>query len=430
MKISDNIMRTYNCKESVLMISSYPDRNNRSIQKLNAVASYTDHLVPSLKTHLATQNRRLIILAEVLDTPCFYEEDGVLVIRCWYRNNLWLFPDLRAYTASFTEISRLFVQFEFNMFGKNISTLMFVAFMLWLRSKRYTTTVLLHQVLLDIGELSGHLNLGRRSLKTVLLNIALRCFYMLVAGISGSLVVHDSILKDRLGSITAKQVHVIPHGLGEHKERVSYDSARAELNVPPESFVVLCFGFITWYKGSDWIVDAFASNCDVVHNNRLRLIMAGGKSANLQNEPHYQSFYQSVSDSAASCENIFVTGFIPDEKVALYMAAADVCILPYRTQMSASGPLALALSFGKPFILSSNLRGALATEDIKDIMATHNVDSTDIVFDLKTEDLLSKLFHLQSHPKELARLSKFSVDISRSREWPVVARKFLNVIDA
>ncbi len=430
MKISDNIMRTYNCKESVLMISSYPDRNNRSIQKLNAVASYTDHLVPSLKTHLAVQNRRLIILAEVLDAPCFYEEDDVLVVRCWRRNNLLLFSDLRKVTASFTEISRIFVQFEFNMFGKNISTLVFVAFMLWLRSKGYTTTVLLHQVLLDIGELSGHLNLGRRSLKTVLLNIALRCFYTLVAGVSGSIVVHDTILRDRLESITTKHVSVIPHGLGEHKNRVSYDSARADLNIPPESFVVLCFGFITWYKGSDWIVDAFVRHCNLVRDNNLKLIMAGGKSANLQNEPHYQSFYQSVGASASLCENISITGFVPDEKVALYMSAADVCILPYRTQMSASGPLALALSFGKPFILSSNLRGVLATEDIKDIMLTHNVDSTDIIFDLKNEDLLSKLFYLQSHPKELAKLAKFSIDVSRSREWPVVARKFLNVIDA
>lgn len=129
--------------------------------------------------------------------------------------------------------------------------------------------------------------------------------------------------------------------------------------------------------------------------------------------------------------NVIHTGFVPNEEVFNYYCAADVVVLPYRTHMSASGPLSLALSYDRPFLISRNLCSMLNTEDIQQIMQDLEIDKEDIMFDMKKSgDLFEKIGELVCDKKRRSLLSTFSQRIKESRGWSKTSKKFLAVINA
>jgi glycosyltransferase involved in cell wall biosynthesis len=290
---------------------------------------------------------------------------------------------------------------------------------------------LLHQVVENLSELSQHINLKEGSIKLRLLQLFLRNFYIFVLLTANKVVVHDEILKQRLIRMRKREVHVIPHGQGEYKDVCAIINARQHLNIPKNDFVILCFGFVTWYKGTDWIVKKFLEfyklNPELTN---VRLILAGGESANLRDKPHYQRFYADVVANAKKSPYILHTGFVSDQDVPYYFCASDVAVLPYRTQMSASGPLAIALSFNRPFLLSESIKGLLETFDIKDEMAKLQLKSDDILFNMNNNSLFEKIYNLVSNKGELELLSRLSSAIREKRDWKVTSSMFIEVIDA
>src|SRR5581483_6301413 len=50
-------------------------------------------------------------------------------------------------------------------------------------------------------------------------------------------------------------------------------------------------------------------------------------------------------------------GFLTAEEIRIYLAACDAAVFPYRQVFGASGPLALALAQGRPFLLSDAFVG-------------------------------------------------------------------------
>lgn len=412
--------------KTLLMITSYPAHNDRSVHNLNAVASYADHLVLGLMANLAKMGKKLVVVAEQLyGMPELYTEpSGLLVSRVWRRNDWCLFDKILGFIKRVKDEDTIIIQFEFNMFGGSVLTLLFPAFLLLLRLQGKNPTVVLHQVVEDLNELVGHLNLQGKSLVVKLFNLVLRFFYFLVVSFAHKIVVHDDILRQRLVNmhVDAAKVFVVPHGLGEYKKPISKLEARRDLRLPLNAKIVLCYGFITWYKGSDWIVEQFATCNDLI------LVMAGGESPNLKSHKYYQAYYNSVRDSANKASNIILTGYLPESLVLKYFSACDVVVLPYRTQMSASGPLAVAFSLGKPFLLSDKLSGALATFDVKEEMLRQGINVSDLVFDLTAQSLFSKINAVLNDAELRAKISRLSVNISESRNWLNVSRLLLDTI--
>lgn len=420
----------YNSQNSVIMISSYPAKKDRSIKYLNAVASYADHLTPELNNSLVAKGKKLIILAEVLDGEEVYKENEVLVVRGWKRNSLFVFTQLMAVLSLFNNVSKVFLQFEFNMLGGASATGQLPLFLLTQKITGRDVTVLLHQVVENLGDLSGHIGVGKKSVKLFVLQSFLNIFYRLALITSGKIVVHDEILRTRLNRLmTTNKVYVIPHGLGEYKNTCSLFDARGKLGYSHDEFTILCFGFVTWYKGSDWVVDQVSEFIKSNPKEKVKLVIAGGESANLRTKPHYMKFYNDLKAKIDACPQITLTGFISDSDVQYYFCAADVVILPYRTQMSASGPLAVTLSFNKPFLLSDRLLGALETEDIKNAMKDLNMGTEEVSFSLEGSDFFEKIKALKSNESYLNVLSDLSSLVREQRDWTVVSKKFLEVIE-
>src|SRR5690606_38212874 len=136
-----------------------------------------------------------------------------------------------------------------------------------------------------------------------------------------------------------------------------YREARAALQWGEKDTVLLCFGFLAHYKGSDWVVKEIAHFLERSRDSHLRLVLAGGESPNHAGKPHYQQFVSDLTKLAMQHRNrIEITGFIAESRVSTHFCGADLALFPYRAFMSASGPLALALAFGTPFLLSAPLK--------------------------------------------------------------------------
>lgn len=427
------LINKYNKKDTLIIVSTYPKVENGIFKNVAGVSTYTYHLVPEMQQILAEDKRKIVILAEILDSnkePNIYEDRNILIYRCWKRHSLWAFSSIADAIKELNQINKIFIHFEFNMYGDEIVTGLFPLFLFKQKVKNKDVTLLLHQVVDDLSTLSEHINLRERSLKLLTYNFLLRKYYYLIAKWSSKVIVHDQLLKTRLQKMVQKPIFVIPHGLGEYENTCELFDAREILRIPKRSFVVLCFGFLTWYKGSDWIVNKFVEFYKKNNDKTIRLIMAGGPSANLKNKLHYQKYYNAILKAAQEVPTITVTGFIPDNEVHFYYCASDVVVLPYRTQMSASGPFAVGLSFDRPFLLSNNLSGVLETTDIKEKMRDLDFNIDDLTFNLQGGALFEKIASIMENKKAREQLTKLSQQIKEERHWSKICKKFLYIIDA
>lgn len=419
----------YNLNDSVIFITSFPARQNRSIQNLNAVASYSDHLISRFSKLLESKGMKVIILSEILDEEEVYEEGNVLVVRCWRRNKLPWILDIADAVGKFNKVNKIVVQFEFNMFGGIIATSLLPLLLCGLRLAGKSTILVMHQVVDDLNSLKGHLD--GDSIKISVFNPLLKLFNLTISAIANKLIVHEEVLKARLPQFVRNKIAVISHGVGEYKKgEYEVGSEKKNLGFGEDDFIILCFGFITWYKGSDAIVKSFVEYIKTNPNTNLRLVMAGGESANLKNKPHYQEFYKSVMAAALSCSRITVTGFVSDSDVPSYFKCADLVVLPYRAQMSGSGPLAVAFSFGKPFLLSQKLSGAILNPDFKEELENSGLNAEDLIFDISNNSLFSMIDKLKEDRLYVSKLAKLSESLGNRRSWGAVSEKYLEVIDA
>ena len=134
-----------------------------------------------------------------------------------------------------------------------------------------------------------------------------------------------------------RRVHVIPHGnyLGAYPNTITHNEARTQLDLAEGDFVFLFLGQIRPYKGVLELVEAFRS----LESAAARLLIAGKA--------------RDAADAALIVQRIagdrrirFDHGYVADERIQMYMNAADAVVLPYRDILT-SGAAILAMSFGK-----------------------------------------------------------------------------------
>ncbi len=144
-------------------------------------------------------------------------------------------------------------------------------------------------------------------------------------------------LRDRVGLDPAK-VRVIPHGAFDYLTRLP-----TEAPLPPElegaeGPVILCFGLLRPYKGTEVLLEAFAqlegAELWIVGNPRMDLEPLRALAA------------------AAPGRVRFLTRFVAEAEIPAIFRRADVVALPY-LDAEHSGVLYTGLAFGKPLVLSA-----------------------------------------------------------------------------
>jgi glycosyltransferase involved in cell wall biosynthesis len=169
---------------------------------------------------------------------------------------------------------------------------------------------------------------------------------------------------------------------------------------------VLCFGFVAPYKGLEPALDAAR-----VAGPDIELVVAGGEHPRLRESgDHYLDHLRNSNPHAR------FTGFVPDDDVADWFAAADLALFMYPQPVSASGGVALALAHGTPFLLSPEM--AATARAPRALVASRD-----------PSQLASLLRHLAADPAALARVRDAAYTMSGDRSWKAVAHRHLEIYE-
>jgi glycosyltransferase involved in cell wall biosynthesis len=145
-----------------------------------------------------------------------------------------------------------------------------------------------------------------------------------------------------------ERVVAIPHGdesLFRELADPAVDAAalRRRLELPGSARVVLLFGSLSRYKGVDLLLESFARV--VATNPDAHLAIAGFANPDFDLAAHREL----AERLGVAKRTRWAPGYVPAQEVAAWMELADVAVFPYR-ELSQSGALAIALTFGRPVV--------------------------------------------------------------------------------
>ncbi|HVS33090.1 MAG TPA: glycosyltransferase family 4 protein [Thermoanaerobaculia bacterium] len=147
-----------------------------------------------------------------------------------------------------------------------------------------------------------------------------------------------------------ERVAVIVHGneaiFGElRRSGTSAQTIRKRLEIGPDEKVVLFFGLLSRYKGTDVLLEAFPR---VHRETGARLVLAGFPSPEFDLAAQQQSTRVSGIEQAVR----WVPEYIPTDEVAAWMEMASVAVFPYR-DIYQSGALHVPHTFGVPIVATA-----------------------------------------------------------------------------
>ncbi|MDD3125247.1 MAG: glycosyltransferase [Candidatus Kapabacteria bacterium] len=170
----------------------------------------------------------------------------------------------------------------------------------------------------------------------------------------GYLTMSSTVENDLLNLEPNAKFLRLEHPLYTHfPPKVSRDEALQHLKLPKDKKYLLFFGFIRKYKGLDILIEALCTLPDDVH-----LIIAGEVYGKFDEYAELINRY-GLQERVHSYVRYIADGEVPD-----FFAAAEVCVLPYRSATQ-SGIIGIAFNFDLPVI-------ATDTGSLREMLETHS----------------------------------------------------------
>jgi glycosyltransferase involved in cell wall biosynthesis len=227
----------------------------------------------------------------------------------------------------------------------------------------------------------------------------------------------DDEMKRRLVRyMSEKKIKSVPFWIKDEKT-VSKKEARKKLGISQDKFVLLYFGFVTWYKGADWIIKTVGDKNFLRKHPKVHLVMAGGEAHSLKDKTYYQKYYSEQKLNVRNSKNITLTGFVKDEDVSAYFAAADAVVFPYRGLIGSSGAVTHAITHEKPFVLSSKMKGGLNNPVYQNAIRNSGLVTDELTFqhNLASFDDAVKFMEEKENLEKLTKVSRY-IKANRSFE--------------
>lgn len=181
--------------------------------------------------------------------------------------------------------------------------------------------------------------------------------------------------------------------------------------VRPAEDVVLFFGNLSYYKGPDLMLEAFA-RLSAPRRECTRLLMAGNPRMPAK------TLKQRAADLGIADRVDWDLRFIPDDEVDGIFSRATVVALPYR-HIERSGVLTTALSYGKPIV--ANRIGGFA-EMLEDGVQAFLVDPDD------PSAMAGRLEDVLANPDRARQMGEAALDLARNwRSWDETAGEMLDI---
>jgi glycosyltransferase involved in cell wall biosynthesis len=414
------LIKKYNNENNCIVISEFPSREK--IKNDTALARYGQNTISSLKINLLKENRKVIVLADIITKEEIYEQEDVLIIRCLKRNNIASFGRVIYYAFLLNKVKVILFEFEFAAYGNTLvsSTIPIVLLAFKLLGKK--TFFALHQVVSDIKTLNIHLNLSKKSPFLFILGKGLHIFYFMTGILADKIIVLEDELKSRLSSfVNPDKIMVIPHGI-EQTELASKPNGK--------DFVLLSFGYIAWYKGLEELITTFNKMPKKINGKNLKLIIAGGKGVAQKGKPHYEQYYNRIVSLAKNNPRITLTDFVPEKEIKNYFMASDLCIYPYKAFISSSGPLSFGVTYQKPLVLSNNLVDYLKSEDFNQAFIESKLSKNDLFIKINPSELERIIIKAISNKTYQQKMGLFTNSLLTYRNWNELAKKYFAILFA
>lgn len=404
------LIEKYNRQDSLIIISSYPEKNTRYSQKVCAVGGFTKNITDNLPGHKIIFTTKLGYKNDQI-----YEEKNSLIYRIFKRNSVFSFIKLFLAIKNFTHAKKVLIQFEFSSFGDIYTTILFPILLLALRLMGKKIYFVFHQVILDLDSLTEYLGWEKNDWRLPYFNFFLKLFYQTNVALSEKTIVLEEEFRQRLLKIvdSSNKISVIPHGVDANLKIFDQKLARNKLKIEKNKPVVLFFGYLAWYKGADLMIELARAN------KKMNFIIAGGPSFTQKHKIHYQKYLEKFDNLP---KNLKITGFVKEKQIPLYFSASNLVVLPYRSMISSSGPLSLAYSFEKPMLLSNKLKPYLKSYDFKKNFKNVDLDETKLFNDLEK----NKKINLNSILN--LKLIQFSKFMKNTRNYKMISKKYLNTL--
>ncbi|OGG33867.1 hypothetical protein A3I80_01250 [Candidatus Gottesmanbacteria bacterium RIFCSPLOWO2_02_FULL_40_10] len=411
----------------LLIISPYPSADSAYDNPFSALASFGKNTLEAIRKK--SPKTKMVVLADKYAGGKNYYGKNYEVLRVWQRNNISLYYHLFKKILYYRDYRVILIEVEWNLFGKNPLILSLLpVFTLFLKLLRKKIILVIHGISLDFTEISPQLGMRRDNWLTKIYSLGLKEFYRLLILSSAKVIVLEKYFADMINIYfqTDKAVY-IPHGVDIDLPVIDKNKARRKLNLAVKDFIILNFGFINWYKGSDIIVKLFRQIKPGNIPKQSKLIMAGGKSGIHGQDRYYKHYFRYILKMIKPQERIIITGFLNEKLLPYYFSAADLVILPYRVFISSSGPLSLAYSFKKPFIVAEPLSRYFHSPDFKKAAESAGLKKEHLVFRFKADDLSDKI---KKSVNNLSKMKNLSSKLRSERSWLNVSFKYLEILNS
>lgn len=357
-------VKQFNQPDTHLVISHWPTKTGN----FDGIATYTKDTVEKLAAY---SQDKFVVLAEGQEFALEKVNKNILVVRAFDEKHLRLYPRILSWLNHFDLIKEVTIHSEFCASGGPSLRLLMVPFLGLIKLAGRKITFYAHNVVTDFVNFAPHFGKQKDDRMIKFWAFGYKAYLAMTSLFVDKFVVLEEVIRKRLQPLVGKKEIVVhPHWIASVSQKISKKQARRALGLEPSKKVVVSFGFVTYYKGADFLAD-FAK---WTHQNKqleqTQFVLAGGQAYSLQDKDYYREYYASIEKTAAYLPNLILTGFLKEEDVALWLSAADLVVFPYRNLMGGSGALQQALVHGKPVMLSKEMAGGMGIKD-KQVIFTH-----------------------------------------------------------
>lgn len=358
------LVKQFNQPDTHLVISHWPTKTGN----FDGIATYTKDTVEKLAAY---SQDKFVVLAEGQEFALEKVNKNILVVRAFDEKHLRLYPRILSWLNHFDLIKEVTIHSEFCASGGPSLRLLMVPFLGLIKLAGRKITFYAHNVVTDFVNFAPHFGKQKDDRMIKFWAFGYKAYLAMTSLFVDKFVVLEEVIRKRLQPLVGKKEIVVhPHWIASVSQKISKKQARRALGLEPSKKVVVSFGFVTYYKGADFLAD-FAK---WTHQNKqleqTQFVLAGGQAYSLQDKDYYREYYASIEKTAAYLPNLILTGFLKEEDVALWLSAADLVVFPYRNLMGGSGALQQALVHGKPVMLSKEMAGGMGIKD-KQVIFTH-----------------------------------------------------------